>query len=390
MRFLHFGVVGKIKLYFGCYKVSMGKDMLKKPRTTDSFYQDYIVYISQPCRRLLLLVLVINTVFLLTTPYGDWHEALWTILTLLVYMYGNVRVLRNLRAEQPKKPKCHDADKRIMHMNAKLAIVGSLAVFVAYLLGLIVGGYHTFFSSFSMVLHKLLSGVVLALSWWIAVYNKEWLQTMLATGRGGWLLWRWYAIAILLGVSLVGYLFQTGQGFVAAQLFILFMLIEYLSVVGIASDVRESISIREVAKLWRRILGAALPAVLLLLCLERFARFIFPTNICIYTIYNIKNIYIHKEEIFFSGLLFYTTVVSLMLLYNYGKVYGFGCSTRGHEGLVRVACVFAPLFILPVFVDMHYIGVVGLHWRGWLVVGVCSFIVYLVTGWSGRYIGSGK
>ena len=108
---------------------------MKNNKIKNSFAEKYQEYLSAPCLRFLLFMLIIETMFFATTPYGNWRESFYAIIVVLVVVLSDVCLVWGLQNQTSDKHiNEYNSFRVVVNNNAKHALLGGIIVFVAAVL----------------------------------------------------------------------------------------------------------------------------------------------------------------------------------------------------------------------------------------------------------------
>lgn len=147
---------------------------MKNNKFKNSFAEKYQEYLSAPCLRFLLFMLIIETMFFATTPYGNWRESFYTIIVVLVVVLSDVCLVWSLQNQTSDNHiNEYNSFGVVINSNARYSLLGGIIVFVAAVLVATILRREILFSAFSMVLYNLLVSFILSLSVIVSINKKE-------------------------------------------------------------------------------------------------------------------------------------------------------------------------------------------------------------------------
>ena len=147
---------------------------MKINKFKNSFAEKYQEYLSAPCLRFLLFMLIIETMFFATTPYGNWRESFYTIIVVLVVVLSDVCLVWSLQNQTSDNHiNEYNSFGVVINSNARYSLLGGIIVFVVAILVATILRREILFSAFSMVLYNLLVSFILSLSVIVSINKKE-------------------------------------------------------------------------------------------------------------------------------------------------------------------------------------------------------------------------
>lgn len=147
---------------------------MKNNKFKNSFAEKYQEYLSAPCLRFLLFMLIIETMFFATTPYGNWRESFYTIIVVLVVVLSDVCLVWSLQNQTSDNHiNEYNSFGVVINSNARYSLLGGIIVFVVAILVATILRREILFSAFSMVLYNLLVSFILSLSVIVSINKKE-------------------------------------------------------------------------------------------------------------------------------------------------------------------------------------------------------------------------
>lgn len=336
------------------------------------FWYYYIKEFSHPMLRLLVFVLIIKTVFILTTGYGVWQGELSALILLLITVAVNTYICGKFRI---KHEKLVQRNKFII-FNEKFAIIGGAVVFAVYLFDAWsrINSGPQMPAGFSIISRDLLQALVLALTLMVLIADKTLLRLCITHAGEKFrelFVFRAAVFTAIIIICVTVNLFSLGRAFTTVQIIWVGLIADVLvgtAVLKFPAQIKREFYLTY--SNFNRIVLTGICLAAPALAFLTYNDIIWYFGISTYDVINFAPV---STE--YYGALF--TMFVLAVLSGYWITMR---STKSLKGIAQPVAVIAVGQILLLYGGGSYFRCAGLGTTGWVIVllfNINAYILYL-------------